>query len=305
MIEISGLSKHYGETLALDKVDLTINDGECVVLIGPSGCGKSSLLRSINRMIDIDEGKIIVAGKEIASYPPQELRRKIGYCIQNVGLFPHYTVYENIAVVPRLEKWDETRIKERVAFLMNLTGLPLSYLTKKPHELSGGEAQRVGVCRALAADPDILLMDEPFGAVDPMTRIKIQLAFKNIQKELKKTVVFVTHDVEEAILLADKLVVMQEGKILGYDVPEAFAKHMEEDFVRLFLGEDYPVKLLKRHGVDDYLKQDGDSATTLHEILGRLLKSETGVVEVTDTQNKIHEIRFEDLTRYLREEDRR
>jgi len=266
MIQIKQLTKNYGEFEALDGVDLEIKDGECVVLIGPSGCGKTTLLKSINRMIEPSSGKIEIDGRNVNSYPPEELRSNIGYCIQNVGLFPHYSVRDNIAVVPKLLKWSKKDIDDRVDFLMDLTGLPRSYRDKKPHELSGGESQRVGVCRALAADPKILLMDEPFGAVDPMTRIKIQLAFRNIQKELKKTVVFVTHDVEEAILLADRIAVMHHGKILGYDTPEAFSHTMEEDFVQSFLGDDYPVKLLKRHRLDEMIpQQEDDSLVTLNE----------------------------------------
>ncbi|TFG81604.1 MAG: ATP-binding cassette domain-containing protein, partial [Erysipelotrichales bacterium] len=228
----------------------------------------------------------------------------IGYCIQNVGLFPHYSVRDNISIVPKLLKWTKEDIDARVDFLMDLTGLPRSYRDKKPHELSGGESQRVGVCRALAADPKILLMDEPFGAVDPMTRIKIQLAFRNIQKELKKTVVFVTHDVEEAILLADRIAVMQHGKILGYDTPEAFSHAMEVDFVQSFLGADYPVKLLKRHRLDEMVPQEADnSQVTLNEILAQLLQSPDGMITIQDIDGKDKQIRFEDLSRFLKGTD--
>jgi len=304
MIQIKQLTKNYGEFEALDGVDLEIKDGECVVLIGPSGCGKTTLLKSINRMIEPSSGKIEIDGRNVNSYPPEELRRNIGYCIQNVGLFPHYSVRDNIAVVPKLLKWSKKDIDDRVDFLMDLTGLPRSYRDKKPHELSGGESQRVGVCRALAADPKILLMDEPFGAVDPMTRIKIQLAFRNIQKELKKTVVFVTHDVEEAILLADRIAVMHHGKILGYDTPEAFSHTMEEDFVQSFLGDDYPVKLLKRHRLDEMIpQQEDDSLVTLNEILARLLQSPDGVITIQDAQGNDKQLGFEDLSRFLRERD--
>lgn len=302
MIQIKQLTKNYGEFEALDGVDLEINDGECVVLIGPSGCGKTTLLKSINRMIEPNSGEIRVDGRNVNSYPPEELRRNIGYCIQNVGLFPHYSVRDNIAVVPKLLKWTKKDIDARVDFLMDLTGLPRSYRDKKPHELSGGESQRVGVCRALAADPKILLMDEPFGAVDPMTRIKIQLAFRNIQKELKKTVVFVTHDVEEAILMADRIAVMQNGKILGYDTPESFSHAMEEDFVRTFLGVDYPVKLLKRHNLDEMVSQGKDRPqVTLNEILTRLLQSPSGMITIQDAEGKDMELSFDDLSRFLKE----
>ncbi len=306
MISIRQLTKNYGEFEALEGIDLEVNEGECVVLIGPSGCGKTTLLKSINRMIEPNSGTILVDGRDIKSYPPEELRRNIGYCIQNVGLFPHYSVRDNIAVVPRLLKWSEADIDARVDELMDLTGLPRSYRDKKPDELSGGESQRVGVCRALAANPKILLMDEPFGAVDPLTRLMIQHAFRDIQKKLKKTVVFVTHDVEEAILLADRIAVMQAGKILGYDTPEAFGTALKVDFVSSFLGADYPVKLLKRHMLREVLADSQEGAqVTLNEILARLLQSKEGFILITDTSGIQHELRFEDLVHFLMEAKQR
>ncbi len=251
MIQLKQVSKRYGDIVALDQIDLSVQDGECVVLIGPSGCGKSTLLRSINRLVDLDQGEILVNGQNISSYKVEDLRRQLGYCIQGVGLFPHLSVYDNIAIVPQLLKWDKTKTINRIETLMNLTGLPMSYLSKKPHELSGGEAQRVGVCRALAANPSILLMDEPFGAVDPMTREQIQLAFRKIQRELKKTVLFVTHDMEEAILLADRIAIMHKGKILSLQTPGGLVKGKQDAFVNEFIGADYPLRLLKRYTLAD------------------------------------------------------
>ncbi|TXT16722.1 MAG: osmoprotectant transport system ATP-binding protein [Erysipelotrichaceae bacterium] len=254
-------------------------------MIGPSGCGKSTLLRSINRLVDLDEGEILVNGQNISNYKAEDLRRQLGYCIQGVGLFPHLSVYDNIAIVPQLLKWDKTRIIDRIDTLMDLTGLPKTYLTKKPHELSGGEAQRVGVCRALAADPSILLMDEPFGAVDPMTREQIQLAFRKIQHELKKTVLFVTHDMEEAILLADRIAIMHKGKILSLQTPGGLVKGKQDAFVNEFIGADYPLRLLKRYTLSDLevIKVDQDSSkiplsslnefSTTKEILSEILQS--------------------------------
>lgn len=246
MIQLRNVTKKYDKQEALRGIDLDINEGECIVLIGPSGCGKSSLLKSINRMIDIDSGEIRVFNQPIESYKVEELRRKIGYCIQGVGLFPHLSVKENIAIVLRVLKWKEEDIDQRVNELLSMTELPLSYINKRPHELSGGEAQRVGVCRALATNPSILLMDEPFGALDPLTREKVQLAFKEIQKKLHKTVVFVTHDVEEAILLADRIALMQEGKILHLDTPNKFMNLDKNEYGSDFLGKDYSLRLLKR-----------------------------------------------------------
>ena len=224
-IEIQGVEQTFrtakGLFPALRDIDLTIAKGEFVCFLGPSGCGKSTLLKSINRMVDINGGRVIVAGRNVNDYQPELLRRQIGYCIQGVGLFPHLSVQDNIAIVPRLLKWKENDIRERTLRLMAISELPPAYLDKYPHELSGGEAQRVGVCRALAADPPILLMDEPFGAVDPLTREKLQAAFNNIQKELRKTVVFVTHDVEEAIILGDRIAVMNQGEVLLCATPGA------------------------------------------------------------------------------------
>lgn len=251
MIKLKNIHKKYDEQDALRGVDLTINPGECIVLIGPSGCGKSSLLKSINRMIEIDEGTIEVFNKNINDYKVEDLRRKIGYCIQGVGLFPHLSVKENIAIVLRILKWNEDDINTRVNDLLEMTDLSPSYINKKPHELSGGEAQRVGVCRALATDPSILLMDEPFGALDPLTREKIQIAFRDIQKKLHKTVVFVTHDVEEAILLADRIALMNDGKILHLDTPNHFINLKQDEFGSDFLGKDYSLQLLKRFQLKD------------------------------------------------------
>lgn len=251
MIHLKNVTKKYDEQEALKGIDLEINDGECIVLIGPSGCGKSSLLKSINRMIEVDTGVIQVLNQDIKSYKVEELRRKIGYCIQGVGLFPHLNVKENIAIVLRVLKWKEEDINQRVNELLTMTELPLSYINKKPHELSGGEAQRVGVCRALATNPSILLMDEPFGALDPLTREKVQIAFREIQKKLHKTVVFVTHDVEEAILLADRIALMYDGKILHLDTPSQFMNLDKNEYGSDFLGKDYALRLLKRYTLSE------------------------------------------------------
>jgi osmoprotectant transport system ATP-binding protein len=251
MIKLAHVTKHYGSITALDDLSLEVAEGECLVLIGPSGCGKSTLLKTINRLVEPDQGDIAINQKPIRDYAPEILRRHIGYCIQGVGLFPHLSVFDNIAVVPRLLKWENKPIKDRVDELMTLTGLPLSYQTKRPHQLSGGEAQRVGVCRALAADPDVLLMDEPFGAVDPMTREQIQLAFRELQRRLKKTVLFVTHDLEEAILLGDRIALMHRGKILELSTPENLGQQSTNDTVTQFLGADYALRILRRSTVDE------------------------------------------------------
>ena len=307
MIKLSQIRKLYDTQEALRNVDLQIEDGECVVLIGPSGCGKSSLLKSINRMIDIDAGTITFFNEDILSLPVEQLRRKIGYCIQGVGLFPHMNVKENIAILLRILKWKEVDIDRRVDELLLMSELPLSYKTKKPHELSGGEAQRVGVCRALATDPPVLLMDEPFGALDPMTREKIQIAFRDIQQKLHKTVVFVTHDIEEAILLGDRIALMNEGQIVQLSTPEALIQDQKETFTKNFIGQDYPLMVLKRYRVRD-LKLEPvsnlsvthgiDMDTNLKEALALCIK-QTEPVIFKDGQN-CYALLYSDIFSFIR-----
>ncbi len=254
MIELQNVSKSFGRIQAIDDVSCLIPDGNVTVLIGPSGCGKSTTIRLINRLIPPDSGTIVVEGTNINDYRPEELRRQIGYVIQSVGLFPHMTVRENIGVVPRLLRWEKERIRERVEELVRLVGLdPEIYIEKYPHELSGGEAQRIGVARALAADPPVMLMDEPFGAVDPLNREVLQNEFIRVQRELHKTVVFVTHDLNEAILLADRIVLMRSGKIVQEDTPENILEHPSNTFVRDFVGTDRALKRLSRLRVENYM----------------------------------------------------
>lgn len=306
MIQLRNVTKKYDKQEALRGIDLDINEGECIVLIGPSGCGKSSLLKSINRMIDIDSGEIRVFNQPIESYKVEELRRKIGYCIQGVGLFPHLSVKENIAIVLRVLKWKEEDIDQRVNELLSMTELPLSYINKRPHELSGGEAQRVGVCRALATNPSILLMDEPFGALDPLTREKVQLAFKEIQKKLHKTVVFVTHDVEEAILLADRIALMQEGKILHLDTPNKFMNLNKNDYGSDFLGKDYSLRLLKRFTLSDLNLKEVRSFNSLVNLsLGSSVKDGLSYCLNTEQSiyfndnNHIYELSYNDIYNFM------
>lgn len=252
MIELHGVTKRYGATLAVDDVSLFVPEGELTVVLGPSGCGKTTLLRTINRMVEIDAGEVLINGRSVAALPPQELRRQIGYAIQSVGLFPHMSVRRNIATVPRLLGWDKKRINKRVDELLWLVGLdPQGYADKRPSELSGGEAQRVGVARALAADPPVLLMDEPFGALDPINRERLQHEFAALHRRLGKTVVFVTHDVEEAVLLADRIVLMREGRIVQAAPPEELWRAPEDGFVREFFGDEFGLRVLSRHKVAD------------------------------------------------------
>lgn len=252
MIKLRGVTKRFGETVAVDHVDLEIPEGELTVVLGPSGCGKTTLLRTMNRMVEIDEGQVLIDGRSTTDVPPQELRRHIGYAIQSVGLFPHMSVQQNIAVVPRLLRWESARIERRVNELLTLVGLdPSPYAGKRPDELSGGEAQRVGVARALAADPPVLLMDEPFGALDPINRERLQREFAALHRQLGKTVVFVTHDIEEAVLLGDRIVLMRDGRIVQVGAPEELWRSPGQQFVRDFFGDEFGLRILSRHRVAD------------------------------------------------------
>jgi len=255
MIKLEQVTKKYGATVAVNGLSLEVNEGEVCVLIGPSGCGKTTTLRMINRLIEPTSGRILVNGKDTSQVKPEQLRRSIGYAIQSVGLFPHLTVATNIATVPELLHWDKTRIARRVEELLTLVGLsPAEYAGKYPSQLSGGEAQRIGVARALAADPPILLMDEPFGAVDPLTRERLQAQFVAIQQELKKTVILVTHDLDEAIRLADRIAIMAAGKLVQYDTPETTLSRPASKFVHDFVGSDRALKRLSRISVESFIK---------------------------------------------------
>jgi osmoprotectant transport system ATP-binding protein len=250
MIELKDVTKKYGEYIALNDLTFSVPGGEVCTLIGPSGCGKSTTIKLVNRMLEPEKGEIYVQGENVKNYRPEFLRRQIGYVIQYIGLFPHMTVADNIAVVPKLLSWEKKKIYDRVDELLAMVGLePSQYRAKYPHELSGGEAQRIGVARALAADPPVLLMDEPFGAVDPLTREVLQAEFIKIQRALKKTVVFVTHDLDEAVRIADRIALMKDGQIVQYDTPENILAHPINKFVHDFVGVDRALKRLSRFNV--------------------------------------------------------
>ncbi|MFC2068431.1 ABC transporter ATP-binding protein [Chloroflexota bacterium] len=255
MIRLEKVTKCYGDTMAVDELSIEINVGEVCVIIGPSGCGKTTTLRMINRLIEPTSGRIFVAGREILTAKAEQLRRSIGYAIQSVGLFPHMTVAANIAIVPELLHWEKSRIVRRIEELLVLVGLdPTEHASKYPNQLSGGEAQRIGVARALAADPPIMLMDEPFGAVDPLTRERLQAQFIRIQQELKKTIILVTHDLDEAIRLGDRIAIMESGKLIQYDAPEAILAKPSNKFVRDFVGTDRALKRLSRISIRSITK---------------------------------------------------
>lgn len=238
MIEFKNIKKSYKSKTILENFNLNIDNGKLVVLIGASGCGKTTLLKMINRLISITEGEILINGKNINNMDPIELRRGIGYVIQQTGLFPHMTVKENIEIIPKLMKKSESEIEQKTIELLNMVGLnPKEYLYRYPAELSGGQQQRVGVARAFAADAEIILMDEPFSALDPITRTELQEQLFNIQKEYNKTIVFVTHDMDEAINIADMICILKDGKIIQYDTPENILKNPAGEYVEEFVGK--------------------------------------------------------------------
>lgn len=236
MINFNGVSKYFAGKPAVSNLTLNIAEGEFTVLIGTSGSGKSTTLKMINRLIEHDEGSIQFAGEEIRRFNPQVLRRRMGYAIQSIGLFPHWTVEKNIATVPTLLKWPEARIAERVSELLALLNLDERFRHRYPHQLSGGQQQRVGVARALAADPEVLLMDEPFGALDPVTRSALQQEIVRIHKLSGRTIVLVTHDIDEALALADRLVLMDGGNVIQQGTPVELLTRPQNDFVRDFFG---------------------------------------------------------------------
>ena len=239
MIEFKNLTKRFpGGKIAVDSLNLTFNDGEFIVFIGTSGSGKTSSMRMINRMIEPTSGEILINGKNSKDMNAVELRRQIGYVIQQIGLMPHMTIFDNIVMVPKLLKWPVEKQRKIAEELIQKVDLPLDFLERYPSELSGGQQQRIGVIRALAADQDIILMDEPFGALDPITRDSLQETLKELQRELGKTVIFVTHDMDEALKLADRIVIMQDGKVVQFDTPDNILMDPANAFVENFIGEE-------------------------------------------------------------------
>jgi osmoprotectant transport system ATP-binding protein len=272
------VTKRYAgrEAAAISDLSLEIPAGTFCVLVGPSGGGKTTALKLVNRLIPFDEGDIRIDGRSILELPVVELRRGIGYVIQNVGLFPHMTVADNIATVPRLLGWPKERSKGRAAELLELVGLDPGYAKRYPAELSGGQRQRVGLARALAADPPLLLMDEPFGALDPITRSRLQQELRRLHREVAKTVIFVTHDIDEAILMGDRIAILREGGILAqYDTPDAILAHPADEFVAQFIGEDRALRRLALHRLGDLELEplDGAAGIDLHASAGTTVRN--------------------------------
>ena len=253
MIRFDEVSKVYPDGRhAVDGISFAAEEGECVVLVGPSGCGKTTTLKLANRLIEPTAGRVFVNGRDVRTTDPILLRRGIGYVIQDVGLLPHMTVIENVGLVPRLLGWPKARVAERAHELLETMGLPARiYAHRRPFELSGGQRQRIGVARALAADPPVILMDEPFGALDPITRAQLQDEFLRLRRALRKTILFVTHDIDEAIRLGDRVAVMRDGRIAQLAPPAELLRSPADEFVRQFVGGDRPMKLLKLAAVRD------------------------------------------------------
>jgi osmoprotectant transport system ATP-binding protein len=254
MIRLENLSKVFPaqDEPAVDDLSMDIYEGEIVVLVGPSGCGKTTTMKLINRLIEPSSGRIFLQGEDVTTVNSDNLRRRIGYVIQQIGLFPHMTIADNIATVPKMLGWDKERTSQRIDELLETVGIDLSYRDRYPKELSGGQRQRIGVARAMAADPPVLLMDEPFGAIDPITRDRLQDEFLRLQREIKKTIVFVTHDIDEAVKMGDRIAILkQQSKIAQYDTPENILTDPADDFVRDFIGTGAAIKRLSLSRVSE------------------------------------------------------
>lgn len=249
MIKLEQLTKIYDtptrKVMAADHIDMEVPTGEICVLLGPSGCGKTTTLKMVNRIVTPTSGRVLIDGQDTTDLPTVDLRRKIGYVIQQIGLFPNMTIEDNICVVPRLLGWDANKARRRAAELLELTALdPATFLKRYPKELSGGQQQRVGVARALAADPPVMLMDEPFGAIDPINRASIQDEFLNLQQKLRKTILFVSHDIDEAVKMGDKIAIFQAGRLEQFDTPDNVLAHPAQPFIADFVGADRTIKRL-------------------------------------------------------------
>ncbi|MBU0653458.1 MAG: ABC transporter ATP-binding protein [Proteobacteria bacterium] len=291
MIKFEGVSKVFPEgTRAVDDVSFEIFDGECITFVGPSGCGKTTTVKLLNRLVEPTGGHIYLNDQDTAQTDVIALRRSIGYVIQDVGLFPHMTVSQNIALVPRLQGWSERKRNERTEELLNLVGLePAAFRNRYPHQLSGGQKQRVGVARGLAADPPVILMDEPFGALDPITRAQLQDEFLRLRRRLKKVILFVTHDMDEAIKLGDRIAVMRSGRIVQFDTPRKILREPADPFVRDMVGREGGIKLMKLLRISDIMDPaDGMTipADRLSEAERRMAESGKDILLVVDKEGR-------------------
>ncbi|TBV04061.1 ABC transporter ATP-binding protein [Phytopseudomonas dryadis] len=293
MIELDKLTKIFQQkgkdVTAVDAVSLSVDEGQICVFLGPSGCGKTTTLKMINRLIEPTSGRVLINGEDTTGIDEVTLRRNIGYVIQQIGLFPNMTIEENITVVPKLLGWDRKRCRERAVELMGMVQLePRQYLSRYPRELSGGQQQRIGVIRALAADAPVLLMDEPFGAVDPVNRDAIQNEFFQMQRALNKTVIMVSHDIDEAIKLGDKIAIFKDGRLLQYDHPDTLLAHPADDFISGFVGQDSTLKRLLLIRAED-AADDAPSilpATSVSDALELMEEHDRRYLVVTDGNRK-------------------
>ncbi|MGI5949793.1 MAG: ABC transporter ATP-binding protein [Peptoniphilus sp.] len=304
LIEFKNVSKVYpGNNVAAKDINLKFKDGEFICFIGASGSGKTTCMRMINRMNDITSGDILINGVNIKDMDAVSLRRQIGYVIQQIGLLPHMTVYDNIVLVPRLLKWDEDKLRPIAENLIKKVDLPVTYLDKYPSELSGGQQQRIGVIRALAADQDIILMDEPFGALDPITRDALQKLVKKLQREMGKTIVFVSHDMDEALNLADRIVIMQKGEVVQFDTPENILKNPANDYVKGMLGEEKLNEAKTSYEtVDKIMLRNPVSLTSdrsTYDALAMMRKMRVDTIFVVDEENHLlGQVGMFDVQRY-------
>ena len=293
MIELERVTKIFpgSEIPAVDSVSLTVPSGEICILIGSSGCGKTTLMRMMNRLEPITSGTIRIDGENILQKDVIDLRRHVGYAIQQIGLFPHMTVYENISIVPKLLGWDKKRIHERVDELLELVKMPAdTFRERYPRELSGGQAQRIGVLRAMATDPPLMLMDEPFGAIDPINREGLQDEFLKIQAKLKKTIVFVTHDIHEAIKMGDKIALLDAGRLIQYGTAEELLTQPKNQFVKDFVGADRALKRLDLLKVKDAMLADPvhcHADQSSEKVLEQMLENDLNYLLVLDSNDRI------------------
>ncbi|WP_342443229.1 ABC transporter ATP-binding protein [Lysinibacillus sp. FSL K6-0057] len=311
MITFDNVSKQYdNDQIAVKELNVEIKKGEFFVIIGPSGCGKTTLLKMINRLIPLTAGTIWINDKRISDYNIHELRWSIGYVLQQIALFPHMTIEENIAIVPELKKWSKTKIHQRVDELLALVGLePAKYRQRKPKELSGGEQQRVGVVRALAADPEIILMDEPFSALDPISRTKLQDDLLEMQRTIQKTIVFVSHDMQEALKLGDRLCIMKDGEIVQIGTPQQLLQNPANDFVQQFIGGKQTDQLFTIHDVLQPIVAINDFGDTIPVdasftmLLEKLAKHD--LLGVEENGKRIGMVTRASMLRYLAEDSKK
>ena len=292
MIRLEHLSKTFpGQNEpAVEDLSMDIYEGEIVVLVGPSGCGKTTTMKMINRIIEPSDGRIFLQGEDVTTVNADNLRRRMGYVIQQIGLFPHMTIADNIATVPRMLGWDKRRISDRIDELMETIGIDKSYRSRYPKELSGGQRQRIGVARAMAADPPVLLMDEPFGAIDPITRERLQDEFLRLQEDIQKTIVFVTHDIDEAIKMGDRIAILRDrSEIAQYDTPENILTSPADEFVEDFIGEGASIKRLSLSRVRDIRPADWPVAgieDSREEVLARIRETGRDYVLLLDGRGR-------------------